>query len=77
MGGINRIKLLSANTGLLKKAEHNLTTYSGQQELTQKNNISKVHFFVRHPVYSQKCFLLTQGRFFEASGFSVMELVLD
>ena len=51
MGGINRIKLLSANKGLLKKAEHNLTTYSGQQEVTQKNNISKVHFFVRHPVY--------------------------
>ena len=51
MGGINHIKLLSANTGLLKKAEHNLTTYSGQQEVTQKNNISKVHFFVRHPVF--------------------------
>ena len=28
-----------------------LTTYSGHQELTQKNKISKVHFFVRHPVY--------------------------
>ena len=51
MGGINCIKLLSANKGLLKKAEHNLTTYSGHQELTQKNKISKVHFFVRHPVY--------------------------
>ena len=50
MGGINCIKLLSANKGLLKKAEHNLTTYSGHQELTQKNKISKVHFFVRHPV---------------------------
>ena len=50
MGGINRIKLLSANKGPLKKTEHNLTTYSGNQELTQKNNISKVHFFVRHPV---------------------------
>ena len=44
MGGINCIKLLSANKGLLKKAEHNLTTYSGHQELTQKNKISKVHF---------------------------------
>ena len=49
MGGINHIKLLSANKGLLKKAEHNLTTYS---ELTPQKNISKVHFFVRHPVYS-------------------------
>ena len=28
-----------------------LTTYSGHQELTPKNKISKVHFFVRHPVY--------------------------
>ena len=51
MGGISRIKLLSANKGLLKKAEHNPTTYSSHQELTQKNIISKVHFFVRHPVY--------------------------
>ena len=50
MGGINCIKLLSANKGLLRKAAHNITTYSGHQELTQKNKISKVHFFVRHPV---------------------------
>ena len=50
MGGINCIKLLSANKGLLKKAEHNLTSYSGHQELTQKSKMSKVHFFVRHPV---------------------------
>ena len=54
MGGINCIKLLSANKGLLKKAAHNITTYSGHQELTQKNKISKVHFFVRHPVKSNK-----------------------
>ena len=35
-GGIDCIKLLSANKGRLKKAEHNLTTYSGYQELTKK-----------------------------------------
>ena len=46
--------MLSANKGRLKKAEHNLTTYSGHHELAQKNNISKVHFFVGHPVDKTK-----------------------
>ena len=57
MGGVNCIKLLSANKGLLKKTEHNLTTYLGHQELAQKSKMSKVHFFVRHPVLGNNHFV--------------------
>ena len=46
MGGINCIKLLSANKGLLKKAEHNLTIYSGHQELTEKTKFLKCTFLL-------------------------------
>ena len=59
MGGINCIKLLSANKGLLKKAEHNLTTYSGHRELTPQNKISKGPFFVNaksHKVWKCKIY---------------------
>ena len=56
MGVINCIKLLLyANKGQLKKAEYNFSTHSGHQELTHKNKISKVHFFVGHPVHVQNC----------------------
>jgi len=50
MEGINHIKLLSANKGLLKKAEYNNYLFRPPR-ISPKKNISKVHFFVRHPVH--------------------------